>query len=565
MTFKLADRIKETTTTTGTGAYTLAGAVTGFRAFSAFCANADTTHYCCEDGTNWEIGLGTWNTGNTLTRTTILASSNAGAAVNWGAGTKNIFCTATRATLGNIYQYGDYIDIVGHDEFFAKTRIRVQPISFTGGNELHMYQRTDLANSGELCIDVPAWDAGLPISIRSLANGTAQNSGLEISAGTGSTAGTATFSTTGLTLGNVTSINGGQLAGFRNKIINGNFDIWQRGTSFAGISNNATTYTTDRWMLYSANSGLTAAFTVAQETTDIPSGQGFGASLKISCTTAQGSLNASDSVALIHRIEGYNAKSLYGKSASLSFWLKTNLTGSYCVYLGNETRGYITTVTVSNTSWNKYTISLTIDTSSGTWLTTNGIGLTVAFKLLGGSSRNITANTWGTASTMASVSGSVNFASSNTNVLYIAGVQLEEGSVATPFEFRPYGTEWQLCLRYYEKAFKDGITPANETAATSGLSRNFGYFYDATQCEGVVTYTVEKRAQPTVTAYSIIATPTLTAGRWKAYEGASVRVSDGAPTISSQVKHFVYSLTATGATANSIALVYGFWAANAEL
>lgn len=93
MTLIIADRVKETTTTTGTGTYTLAGAATGYRAFSSVCANADTAYYCCEDGTNWEIALGTWATGGTLARTTILASSNANAAVNWTAGTRNIFLT----------------------------------------------------------------------------------------------------------------------------------------------------------------------------------------------------------------------------------------------------------------------------------------------------------------------------------------------------------------------------------------------------------------------------------------------------------------------------------------
>lgn len=89
-----ADRVKETTTTTGTGAVTLAGAVTGFQAFSAVMANADTCWYCIAGGSEWEIGLGTWNTGGTLTRTTILQSSNADAAVNFSAGSKDVFITA---------------------------------------------------------------------------------------------------------------------------------------------------------------------------------------------------------------------------------------------------------------------------------------------------------------------------------------------------------------------------------------------------------------------------------------------------------------------------------------
>ena len=101
---KLADRVKETSTTTGTGTYNLGGAATGFRAFSAAFATGDTVYYCVEDGTDWEVGIGTLTTGTpwTLARTTILASSNAGAAVNWAAGTRNVFCTSPASVLSDI-------------------------------------------------------------------------------------------------------------------------------------------------------------------------------------------------------------------------------------------------------------------------------------------------------------------------------------------------------------------------------------------------------------------------------------------------------------------------------
>lgn len=92
MTMQWGDRVQETFTTTGTGTISLGGAVTGYQAFSSVCSNTDTTYYAATDGTNWEVGLGTYSTsGNTLARTTILASSNSGSAVSWGAGTKNIW------------------------------------------------------------------------------------------------------------------------------------------------------------------------------------------------------------------------------------------------------------------------------------------------------------------------------------------------------------------------------------------------------------------------------------------------------------------------------------------
>ena len=93
MAFTIADRVKETTTTTGTGTYTLAGAVTGFETFASV-GDGNVTYYCCTDGTDFEVGVGTYTaSGTTLARTTILQSSNSDAAVNWGAGTRTIFCT----------------------------------------------------------------------------------------------------------------------------------------------------------------------------------------------------------------------------------------------------------------------------------------------------------------------------------------------------------------------------------------------------------------------------------------------------------------------------------------
>ena len=93
MAFVLSDRIKETTTTTSTGTYTLGGAVSGFETFTANLSNGDTTYYCCTDGTDFEVGLGTFaSSGTTLARTTIISSSNSNNAVSWSSGTKTIFC-----------------------------------------------------------------------------------------------------------------------------------------------------------------------------------------------------------------------------------------------------------------------------------------------------------------------------------------------------------------------------------------------------------------------------------------------------------------------------------------
>ena len=125
MALVLSDRIKETTTTTGTGTYNLGGAVTGFETFTTNLSNSDTTYYCCTDGTDFEVGLGTFtSSGTTLARTTILASSNSNNAVSWSSGTRTIFCTlpaaksvfldaSGNATLGADLSVGDDLTILG--------------------------------------------------------------------------------------------------------------------------------------------------------------------------------------------------------------------------------------------------------------------------------------------------------------------------------------------------------------------------------------------------------------------------------------------------------------------
>jgi hypothetical protein len=106
MAFIIADRVKETSTTTGTGSIALAGATTGFRAFSAVLATADTTYYTIADqgGSNWEVGIGTFTSPSTIARTTILSSSNAGSIVTFGVGTKDVFISLPASELPTIVQ-----------------------------------------------------------------------------------------------------------------------------------------------------------------------------------------------------------------------------------------------------------------------------------------------------------------------------------------------------------------------------------------------------------------------------------------------------------------------------
>jgi len=241
-------------------------------------------------------------------------------------------------------------------------------------------------------------------------------------------------------------IGSGQAQGDRNLIINGAMTVSQRGASFADLNG----YGLDRFQVGSSDS---AAVTVTQDTT-VPSGEGFKNSMKFDVTTADTSLGASEYYQFFQKIEGQNmAHLMWGtsdaKSVTLSFWCRSNKTGIYPVtFLNNATNRFNPnnfTISSANT-WEKKTITVSGDTT-GTWLTTNGIGMYVIWNLaLGSNFDDGTNGTWGTGDY--SSGGNVNFLDSTSNEFYITGVQLEIGDVATAFEHEDFGTTLRKCERY---------------------------------------------------------------------------------------------------------------------
>ena len=263
----------------------------------------------------------------------------------------------------------------------------------------------------------------------------------------------------------VANLNGGPLAGTRNRIINGDMRIDQRNAG-ASVTSAGPIYTVDRWSwYYTSGSGHTI-----QQNTDAPTG--FSNSLKV--TIGTGASPSADHQNIIWQpIEGYNVADFgFGAAGAstitFSFWVKSSLAGTFNVWLHNsgDDRSYVSTYTISAANaWEQKTVTVVGDTS-GTWLKTNGKGLLVGFSLGCGSNFNATANTW-SAADYKSTSGATSVVGTSGATFYITGVQLEPGSTATPFERRSYGQELALCQRYYQKSYQQDTKPGAVTGIGS--------------------------------------------------------------------------------------------------
>ena len=238
--------------------------------------------------------------------------------------------------------------------------------------------------------------------------------------------------------------------GVRNLIINGDMRIAQRGSSLA--TTNSEGYIIDRYLVGSFN-GNTVTYS---QDTDVPSGYGFTNSMKATNTTGTA---ASTFETICQRMEGLITSQLDFGSASakqitLSFWVKSSVTGTYNVGFRNSAnnRGYVADYTISSANtWEKKSITITGDTT-GTWLTTNGIGIRTFFVLGASAGNSTTPGAWSASANMGSSNLSNTWTTISGATFYITGVQLEaDTDTATPFENRPYDMELARCKRYYTK------------------------------------------------------------------------------------------------------------------
>ena len=279
--------------------------------------------------------------------------------------------------------------------------------------------------------------------------------------------------------------------GFKNRIINGAMVIDQRnaGASFAQTNG---AYNLDRWSGDSyAGTPVTGKYTVQQNAGSVTPPTDFINYLGVTsvATTADASTNI---FCVSQKIEGFNTADLAwgtanAKTVTLSFWVRSSLTGTFGGSVKNSAsnRSYPFTYSISSANtWEYKTVTIAGDTT-GTWVTNNGIGIWLNFGLGVGSSFSGTAGAWNSNNNV-SATGATSVVGTNGATFYITGVQLEVGSVATPFERRPYGTELSLCQRYL---------PAIKASFASGVL-GFGQAYNTTDAVITIPFPVSARIPP---------------------------------------------------------------------
>jgi hypothetical protein len=292
---------------------------------------------------------------------------------------------------------------------------------------------------------------------------------------------------------------------FKNRIINGAMVIDQRNAGASvSLSGTAAPYVLDRWRFWSNGSGGSAAYTV-QQSSVAPSG--FTNSVLITQTASFSPTGLQYNI-FAQYIEGYNTADLNwgtanAKTVTLSFWVRSSLTGTFGGAISNsaQDRSYPFTYTISAANtWEYKTITVLGDTS-GTWLTNNGAGVLIFWQLGVGSSYLGTAGAWAGAVYLGAT-GATQITATNGATLYITGVQLEVGSTATSFDYRPYGTELALCQRYYEKSFNQATKPVENLGDIQGGLCTGAYSTSANTALATATFAVEKRASPTISTFN---------------------------------------------------------------
>ena len=278
--------------------------------------------------------------------------------------------------------------------------------------------------------------------------------------------------------------------GEKNLVQNGAMTVMQRGSTAVAADS---TFAMDRYANRLIGSGP-ARWTVTQDTT-VPSGKGFGYSMKIDVTTVDSSISTDDYQGIAHTIEAQNLQHLNfnnaaSKSLTLTFWARTKKAGLHggAVYNNDANRSLVFSWTAVSDTWQKVTVQIPAETSAGGINNDTGAGLTIYWSFSGGKYMASNTGAW-VAGAYLSVTSAVNDLDSTSNDFYLTGVQLEVGDVATDFAHEDIGTTLNKCYRYYER-----LTP--NTASNQAIFQS--YNVTTTVSSGIFNYT-HKRAAPTLT------------------------------------------------------------------
>jgi len=276
--------------------------------------------------------------------------------------------------------------------------------------------------------------------------------------------------------------------GFKNRIINGAMVIDQRNAGASVTPTTSGTYTLDRWQSILTQ---TSKYSVEQTITGVSAPVGFTDYLGVTSLSSY-AIVTGDIFAIRQHIEGFNSADLgwgtaNAQTITISFWVRSSLTGTFGGSINNSAfnRSYPFTYTVSSANtWEQKTITIAGDTS-GTWLTNNSAGIVLGFSLGSGATYTGTAGSW-SGSTFTSATGATSVVGTNGATFYITGVQLEKGSTATSFDYRPYTTELQLAQRYYFRLVSEA------SFGRFGIANNLS----TTTATAIIPYPVKMRAIP---------------------------------------------------------------------
>lgn len=356
----------------------------------------------------------------------------------------------------------------------------------------------------------------------------------------------------------LSNLSGGAF-GQKNLIINGNFDIWQRGEAFVAVTNGL--YTADRWRwAHSAGTLVGNISDSVNRPTFAQSGTNSSKVFYYVITTAEAAFSTNEYALITYRLEGFDYKRAINRTCTLSFWVYSNNIGIYSVAFvtGDGTFSYTSEYTIdSANTWEKKSITLTFDQAAATEELSTGIGMKLNWCLGVGSTYQANELDGWQAGTRLGSPNNVNFCDTIGNHIRLSQVQLEVGSEATLFDDRDYATELDLCQRYYEKSFQYVTKPV----AGEITGHNGGICYATTSIDVYVPFQARKRITPAIKYW-----PSADGGaadQWTYYK--SGWIAGNVTSAHIYQMYFTPRITTTSVIAYDTYLVSGNWEADAEL